>query len=215
MRRSIRGLVIAVAAWACWSLPLSSQATAVIQYSDRTDMSVAGVLSDPSAGVGVAFAASNEDGLITLRLDLDQQFVTVRKRPNELHIASSLNRGRDFSTLSESEKDAIRRAVVVMDADPTASTFESEIACMLRQFSGWPSGMPLMVSKDQLKTTVGNVSVANKDIERARTERSPETCPTCRRSRFLLRRSPATAMSSAAPRPRAFPRAFLRTGNGA
>lgn len=169
MRRSIRAAVTVVVAWACWSLPLISQATAVIQYSAQTDTQIAGVLSDRSGDAYVAFSALNENGLVTLRIDLDRQSIMLRKRANELHIASSLNRGRTFSTLQQDEKDAIRRAVAIMDDNPQGS-FHTEIACMMRQFGGWPAGMPLMVSKDHLKTTVGDVSVANKDIEQARQE---------------------------------------------
>ncbi len=170
MRRSIRCLVIGVAAWTCWSLPLSSQATAVIQYSVRTDAQIAGILSDRSQGASVAFAAASENGLVTLRIDLDQQTITVRKRANELHIASSLNRGGVISTLSEGEKDALRRAVAAMDAELPETSLESEVACMLRQFGAWPATMPLLVSRDQLKTTVGSISIANRDIDQARAE---------------------------------------------
>ena len=138
-------------------------------YSAQTDTQIAGVLSDRSGGAYVAFSALNENGLVTLRIDLDRQSITLRKRANELHIASSLNRGRTFSTFQEDEKEAIRQAVAIMDDDPQGS-FHTEIACMMRQFGGWPAGMPLMVSKDHLKTTVGDVSVANKDIEQARQE---------------------------------------------
>jgi hypothetical protein len=159
-----------IAAWASWSLPLDSQATAVIQYSVRTDAQLAGILSDRSQGAPVAFSATSENGLVTLQINLDEQTITVRKRANELYIGSSRNRGGVIATLSESEKDALRRAVAAMDGELPETTFETEVACMLRQFSAWPDTMPLLVSRDHLKTTVGTVSVANKDIDAARRE---------------------------------------------
>ena len=170
MSRRIRCVVAAIVACVCWSMPLRSQATAVIRYSARTDTQIAGVLSDRTSGAYVAFVASTEDELTTLRIDLDRQSITLRKTANELHITSSLNRGREFSTLSESEKEALRQAVDIMDEDLQTNEFQTEIACLMRQFSGWPSGMPLLVSKDHLKTTVGHDSVANKDIDQAHQE---------------------------------------------
>src|SRR3990170_2919616 len=117
MGRSFRFVATALVAWSCWSLPLSTQARAVVQYSARTDTHIAGILSDRSNGVSLSFSAANEGGLTTLQIDLDRQSITLRKRANELHISSSLNRGREFATLSEGEKQVIRDAVAIIDED--------------------------------------------------------------------------------------------------
>ena len=178
MGRSFRFVATALVAWSCWSLPLSTQARAVVQYSARTDTHIPGILSDRSNGVSLSFSAANEGGLTTLQIDLDRQSITLRKRANELHISSSLNRGREFATLSEGEKQVIRDAVAIIDEDvQDTNGFYTEVACMMRQFGGWPSSMPLLVSKDHLQTTVGDVSVANKDIETARRQAMARAFP--------------------------------------
>lgn len=168
MRWWFRLVVAIVAGVAYWSSPLGSQVEAQIQYSLQGPERVEGVLIDTVRNEPISFAAAEEDGMLTLRVDLSGQSVTVRKGRGELHVASSRNAASEFSTLSDDDKRILRRLVAVMDTDlKNRNDFYTSALCLLRNLSAWRTGMPLAVSVDAVMETVGNVSIPVAEIREA------------------------------------------------
>lgn len=110
----LRVVVVMLVGVAYWSMPLGSQAQASVQYSVRSETQLAGVLVDPVNNRPVYFSAASEDGVLTVRVDLVGQSVTVRTGQGELHYDSSRNRPGQFSTLSDGERLILRRLVALM-----------------------------------------------------------------------------------------------------
>ena len=173
-----RFVLSALVGWSFWCMPLNSQADAVVRYFGRGETRLAGTLLDSSRVEQVSFWAMNEDGVITIRINLESQSITVREEVNEFSIVSSNNTGGSFSTLSEDERLVLRKLATLLDEDlGSTNSFHVATICMTRHLGAWPEGMPLAVSLDSVMTTVGSVSVPNEEIAEARRRAVAEALP--------------------------------------
>lgn len=169
MTRWLRFVVTLLVGVSYWSMPLGSQTEATIQYSLQSESQLAGVLVDPVNNRPISFKAVNENDVLTVRLDLDGQSVTVRNGQGELHVDSSRNRSRQFSTLSDGDRLVLRRLVAQIGTQFKAPTaFQASVLCTMTNLSAWPAAMPLSVSIDSVMKTVGDVSVSIAEIQEAR-----------------------------------------------
>ena len=171
MRWKLRFVVAIAAAVGCMSVPLPGLGQDRAESSLRSETSLTGVFFDPLHAQPVLYDASTENGVLTLRLDLDAQSVTLRSGQGELHVSSSNNTAAGFSTLSDEEREILRHLATYLDQElKTRSVLDTSAICMIRNLGAWPPEMPLSVSVDSVSTTVGEISVPMEEIQQARRE---------------------------------------------
>lgn len=169
MSHKTRFVITILAVVSCLSISSPGRGQEAIGYSLRTETELAGAFLDPVHKRSVWFDASAEDGVLTLRLDLYEQSVTLRQGRGELHVDSSNNAAQRFSTLSEEEREILRRLASSLEQElESGTTLDSSVLCMVRNLSSWPADMPLFVSVDAAMKTVGEVSISIEEIREAR-----------------------------------------------
>lgn len=162
-------IAVLAAAVSCLSIASPGQGQEGVQYSLRSETGLAGAFLDSQDKRPVRFDASAEGGMLTLRLDLYGQTVTLRRGQGEFHVDSSNNTARGFSTLSDEERQVLRRLAASLDQGlESQSAFDASVICMIRSLGSWPADMPLSVSIDPVMRTVGDVSVPMEEIREAR-----------------------------------------------
>lgn len=165
--RKLRSAIAILASASFLSIPSLSQGQEGFALRSKTGL--AGTFFDPLQKQPMWFDASAENGVVTLRLDLHVQSLTLRHGQGEFHLDSSNNTARGFSTLSDEERGGLRRLAAYLDRElEPKSALDASIICMIRNLSAWPPEMPLFVSIDPAMQTVGEVSVSIEEIREAR-----------------------------------------------